>query len=713
MEHLARNIYHWLPLSLKQKTALRKFISVYLWRILLQRGKNSISIKEYYLGHSTDTTNVDYLKEMIDSAYDIKQSEASSLPLVSIIIPVHNHIKFTVRSLLSIAKAKNIAKYEIIVMDDNSDDETANVLGIVDVIRYFRNKDNIGFLRSCNLAAQHATGKYLVFLNNDTVVQDSWLDALLQTFVDFPSAGLVGSKLIYPDGRLQEAGGIIWKDGTGRNYGWGDDPHMPKYNYLREVDYCSGASIMIPREIWEQLGGFDEAFTPAYYEDTDLAFQVRQAGYKVYYQPASEVIHFEGVSSGTNLDSGVKKYQEMNRIKFVQKWKSVLSLHQDNESADEHIFRNRYVRTRILYVDSSTPAPDRDSGSIDAFQYMYILKRLGCEVSFIPASNLGYAYPYTSELQRKGIECLYHPYLKNVDRFIRTQGKHFDIVILSRLTIASQYLEIVKRCMPQAKIIFNTVDLHFLREERVAKLQPSSQRLKRAQDVKQRELALIKLADHTMVVSETEYAILSTLLPDARISVIPIPREIHSSSRGYDNRHDIVFIGGYNHSPNVDAVGYFVKEIWPLISGRLPSVRFLIAGSNMPVDFSRFASDRVILQGYVEDLDAFFSQCRLSVAPLRFGSGIKGKIITSLGYGVPCVATSVAMEGMGLVPGSHILQADSPENFADAVVEAYTNTRLWQELSINGLEAVKEKFSLDVVEEKLAAMLNSLDIHEA
>ena len=506
MEQFARRLYHWIPLSLKYKIALRKFISLHLSRFFLRHGKGGFLPKEYFLGQPLNSPSIEQLKGMVTAEYGAGHPETSILPHVSIIIPVHDHIDFTVRCLLSIARAKTAVQYEVIIADDASTDETPDVLKGIKSIRYLRSENNKMFLRTCNWAAQSTVGKYLVFLNNDTVVQHNWLDALHQTFVDFPDAGLAGSKLIYPDGRLQEAGGIIWKDGTGRNYGWGDDPQLPKYNYLRDVDYCSGASIMIPRPVWEQLGGFDEAFAPAYYEDTDLAFQVRQAGYKVYYQPASEVIHFEGISSGTNLDSGVKKYQETNRHKFVQKWKDTLSLHQEKASADEYTFRNRYICTRILYIDSSTPAPDRDSGSIDAFQYMNILKRLGCEVSFIPASNLGFIYPYTSELQRKGIECLYHPYLKNVDRFIKNQGKRFDIVILSRLTIASQYLESVKRYMPQAKIVFNTVDLHFLREERAAKVQPSPQRIKSAQDIKQRELALIKSADHTMVVSETEHA---------------------------------------------------------------------------------------------------------------------------------------------------------------------------------------------------------------
>lgn len=245
-------------------------------------------------------------------------------PDISIIIPVFNQWEATLSCLRSIHANTDAIAYEIIIADDGSTDETTNIHDHVANIRLIRNERNLQFLRNCNNAAQQANGKYLLLLNNDTNVQSGWLSHLLETASSDERIGIVGPKLVYPDGRLQEAGGIIWKDGAGWNYGRYDDPEKAEYNYEREVDYVSGACLLIRKELWEKVGGFDQRFAPAYYEDTDLAFQVRNLGCKVIYQPESVVVHFEGISSGTTVDAGIKRHQKLNRDKFVAKWETLL-----------------------------------------------------------------------------------------------------------------------------------------------------------------------------------------------------------------------------------------------------------------------------------------------------------------------------------------------------------------------------------------------------
>lgn len=215
-------------------------------------------------------------------------------------------------------------EYEIIIADDVSNDETIKIKDYVQNITVIRNEKNLGFLLNCNNAAKYARGEYLHFLNNDTQVEENWLSSLVQLIESDEKIGMVGSKLVYPDGRQQEAGGIIWNDASGWNFGRLDDPSKPEYNYVREVDYISGASILLSKKLWLEIGGFDERYVPAYYEDSDLAFEVRNHGYKVMFQPKSVVVHFEGISHGTDTNTGIKSYQIKNKEKFIEKWKDEL-----------------------------------------------------------------------------------------------------------------------------------------------------------------------------------------------------------------------------------------------------------------------------------------------------------------------------------------------------------------------------------------------------
>lgn len=285
-------------------------------------------------------------------------------PTVSIIIPCFGKIDFTLRCLASIAAYRPQAAIEVIVVDDATADGSTACLATVPGIRLIINPRNLGFLRACNAAARVATGEFLLFLNNDTQVLPGWLDPLLTPFRQRRDVGAIGSKLLYPDGRLQEAGCIIWRDGSGWTYGRLDDPDRPVYNYLREVDYCSGASLMVPRALCTRIGGFDDRYALAYCEDSDLAFRLRELGYKVIYQPRSQVVHREGISHGRHTVGGIKACQVRNVRKFSERWRSVLA--RDHLPNGEHVMRARDRARRrdiILVIDHDVPQLDRDAGS--------------------------------------------------------------------------------------------------------------------------------------------------------------------------------------------------------------------------------------------------------------------------------------------------------------------------------------------------------------
>jgi GT2 family glycosyltransferase/glycosyltransferase involved in cell wall biosynthesis len=624
---------------------------------------------------------------------------------ISIVIPVFNQFRFTQACLASLQEHRGPDRFEVIVVDDCSTDETAEAISRIPGIVYLRNETNSGFIVSCNRGAQKARGKYLVFLNNDTLVRDGWLTALVDTFAEGPDAGIVGSKLIYPDGRLQEAGGIIWRDASGWNYGKFDDPAKPEYNYLREVDYSSAAALMILKSLFQSVGGFDPRYAPAYYEDTDLAFKVRQAGYKVVYQPLSEVIHYEGATGGTDLATGTKKHQDINRSTFAERWAAELL--EKPASGDAAFLRQAPAgRKNILVIDHYVPSPDRDSGSLRMFQLLKLLRQLGHRVTFVP-DNLANVAPYTGELQKRGIEVVYYPYVKNVRDYLISHGSGFDAVVLSRCDFAGKHVADVRLHAPQSRIIFDTVDLHSVRVHRQAQITFDPEARERARLKEELEYDLIGQTDETWVTSSVEQKLLQEKWPEKSIQLVSNIVDIPGSRTPFELRRDFLFIGGFQHTPNTDAVLFFLKKIYPMVKEHLREAKFYIIGDKAPPEVVALAGENIVITGLQRDVGPFFERVRLSIAPLRFGAGVKGKINQSMAWGVPVVATSVAVEGMELTFGEDVLVADEPEEFARALVTLYESRELWNRLSQNGIEKTRLLYSVEVARKQLERLFNN------
>ena len=629
---------------------------------------------------------------------------------VSIVIPVFNQLRFTQSCLASVQEHHDHVRFELIVVDDCSSDATAAEIGKLPGVVYLRNETNAGFIASCNRGAREARGEYLVFLNNDTRVTDGWLSSLRETFALQPRAGLVGSKLVYPDGRLQEAGGIIWRDGSGWNRGKFQDPDKPEYNYLKEVDYCSAACVMLPKRLFEKVGGFDAKYAPAYYEDTDLAFKIAQKGFKVLYQPLSKIIHYEGATGGTDISAGTKKYQAVNRQTFVSSWAEVLANKPQNGDLETYAALPAGQK-RILVIDHHLPMPDRDSGSLRMFQILKLLRELDHAVTFLP-DNLAAIPPYADALRKHGIEVMHHPYAKTVREYLEQNGPGFDFVLLSRCDFARKHIADVRRFAPQSRLIFDTVDLHFLRQEREAELVRDEDLQEKAVAKRALEYELIDEADETWVVSPAEQELLRRDRPEKSIQVVSNIVDVPGSALPFAQRKDLLFIGGFLHPPNVDAVLFFAGEIWPLVRRQLPEVKFYIIGDKAPPEVIALANEDVVVTGYQPDVSSYFNTIRLSVAPLRYGAGVKGKINQSMGFGVPVVATSLAVEGMSLSAGEDAIFADDPQSFASAVVTLYRSEEIWSRLSTNGLAKTKELFSVEAARRQLSRLFSNHEQNE-
>jgi GT2 family glycosyltransferase/glycosyltransferase involved in cell wall biosynthesis len=624
-------------------------------------------------------------------------------PRAAIVIPAYGHREVTHRCLEALRDAPVETPFRTIVVDDCSPDDTAAYLMRCGGIHVVTNPTNVGFLHATNrgVAASGDT-PFVVLLNNDTAVTAGWLDSLLAPFDD-PAVGAVGAKLVYPDGALQEVGSIVWRDGTGWNYGRGDDPNRYHYQHVREVDYCSAACLAVRREIWATLGGFDEQYAPAYYEDTDLCFGVRALGARVVVQPAAVVVHHEGRSHGTDGGAGGKANQERNRPIFASKWRDQLAAHPENEPGLVRRRADRRAGPAVLVVDHQVPTPDRDSGSLRMSKLLEMLVALGYRVSFLPFNGSRYP-PYGDALHQLGIEVVAegvepHVYLDEV-------GSDLGVVILSRPVVGMNLLPLVRERAPGAAVIYDMVDLHSLRKERRSSV-AGSHVDGSAPLLADMEALLVGRTDMTFAISDVERDLMLRAVPDADIVTIPNVHDAPLSTTPFGDRSGLLFVGSWNHPPNQDAITYLVDEVMGRLRDRLPGVGLLIAGSDIPPRLADRGPDIEVL-GWVPDLDGLFDRVRLSVAPLRYGAGLKGKVGDSLVRGVPVVTTSIGAEGFDDRITSGLVVADALDDYVDAVVELYEDEPRWTAMAAAARSGTLAALGYEAVQDRLAGAVGRL-----
>jgi GT2 family glycosyltransferase len=580
-------------------------------------------------------------------------------------------------------------RYEVCLVSDGSSQETNSFLSGVHGLRLLLQRENAGFVRSNNFGVRAARGDYIVLINNDTIVAKDFLNYLMRTFREHHNVGIVGSKLLYPSGRLQEAGGIVWSNGAAWNFGRFDDPNKSEYRYVRDVDYCSGAALSLHRKLIRRRGVFDERFHPGYYEDTDLCFFARSIGTRVLYQPRAVVIHFEGASHGRTLSTGIKRYQSINRTKFVAKWKTALRLQYEQDPRNDLRASDRLGQKSVLLFDLHVPQFDTNSGDLRTYWIMRLLRSLNWHVTLFPVVRAK-VEPYASALEQYGIEVARNLLPENI---LQKRKSHFDAIVLSKLRVALRLIDTVCALSPWSIITIDFPDLESVREERYARLTGDRKRVTKATELFQKEIELSKKADLVLTITNVERNHLLESDLQTPVMVIPNIHEPVKARLPFRKRRDILFVGAFRHPPNLDAVRFLVDQIFPLIRERLRDAQLIIAGSDMPQLVRNTSAARVRTLGYVEDLSPLLNSCRVFVAPLRYGAGLKGKVGMAMAAGLPVVATPIGAEGINTNEGRLMLVAEDVKEFADHVTKLYSNEKLWQAVSRHERRYAEENYS--------------------
>jgi len=379
---------------------------------------------------------------------------------------------------------------------------------------------------------------------------------------------------------------------------------------------------------------------------------------------------------------------------------------QDGEpqSAKNVMTRDQKKMPRLLVIDHRMVTPDRDAGSLRMWRVLEILRSLGSEVTYATA-DLSVSGPWAIRLQEMGVKVLRPPFSLSLRRHLRRDGTRYDGVWLCRVAVAQRYVPSIRKYCPGTKVIFDTVDLHFLREQREAELSGDARAKRQAAETRRAELAVIRQVDVTILVSPEEARIVHDECPEANLRILSMIHQPLSEVADFEARRGLLFVGGFEHRPNQDGVEWFVSRILPKIRESLPEEPFWIVGSGATRHMHRVAAPGVTVVGWVLDLTSIYARARVCVAPLRYGAGVKGKITQALAHGLPCVATPVACEGMPLNHEESVLMADDETSFAAEVVRLHQDRDLWQSLSSAGLQIVAEHFSKERARDEVADLL--------
>lgn len=663
---------------------------------------SSINPLVHYINHGfrKDVTVSDNCGDDIESLLKGIVFSKSKRPVVSIILPLENNLKYLYETINSIVSSSTRVECEILIVASQSIElpsSLCNHSGLQVILAPHSNT----YTKLCNFAIPFASGEFVVFLKDTIKVFSGWLDELVDTLSVSPNIGAVVSKILYPNGRIKEVGvklrGTVCYTRNGALH-YFDEPNL---SFLQEVDSCAMFSLLISKADFIAYGMFDEKYDTEEAVAADLSFKIRDKGDVVVCQPLSLVEHYVPVSCGDI------HFLEKDAVKLDACWATMLTRVERKKNTPKNFTRNSDKLGKLLSIDRM-PKPDNDAGSVVTYQFLKIFSQLGFQVTFIP-DDLAWADRYTEDLQRFGVQCLYAPYISSFHEHLERFGKDYDVVHLHRVHIAGKYIDLIRKYCPNAKIVFLVADLHWLREERQAQLIQSAQLLEAASRTKQIELSVVQKSDVVVVHSDIEYDILLEELTEINIKLIPLIFEIPGCMRSFAERDGILFIGGYKHQPNLDAVLSFVNEMWPELKKRIPDLVFYVIGADVPDEILQLHGDGIEVVGYVANLDEYFNRCRVSVVPLRFGAGMKGKIGTSLSYGVPVVSTPIGVEGMSLQKNKEIIVAESGSDFVDGVERLYTDEILWQSVSRAGLSFLQEQYSFDAGKKRVVDLLKSID----
>ncbi len=626
-------------------------------------------------------------------------------PVVSIILLFYNRAELSLQCMESLIAGAGNIPFEIVIVDNASTDETGLLLDRIRNAKVFHSSVNIGFGGGCNWAAELASGKYLLFLNNDTQLLPNSLKVMVDTLESGENIGAVGGKLIFPNGKLQEAGSMMWRDGSCQGYGRHAEPFDPEFSYVRDVDFCSAALLLTPRDLFLSIGKFDSRYAPAYYEDADYCLSIWEKGYRVVFQPFAVAIHYEFGGSGM---TNALVLQTKNRDRFIEKWQKTLQNFELPLTSNVIYARERKdTSKRILFIDDQIPDYRLGYGFPRTYRILRLLAEMGNKLAFLPLQSPVFVPEITQSLQLLGVEVLFRrPGQKiNLAALLKSRPDYYDVIFVSRPHNMSETIRHIKKHSRKSAIVYDAEALFSLRNEKFNELVGTKMTEAEKDKSIRNEVMLAKDANIVTTVSEMEknyfvkYGVSCVHILGHVVEPEPTPAT-------FEERKDILFIGGIlgYPTPNEDALRYFASQIFPLVRQKV-ECEFFIVGTNRVKAIWDLESDHIHVVGQVEDLTPYYNRCRLFVVPTRYSAGIPLKVIESAAHGLPAVVTPLTAKQLNWQENRDLLVGYDAVDFAKKVVDLYLNRDIFYTLRQNALNRVKEKYSSEQFKESLVHVL--------
>ncbi|MFA7429806.1 MAG: tetratricopeptide repeat protein [Rhodospirillaceae bacterium] len=620
---------------------------------------------------------------------------ASATPDISVVLVLYNQAGLSLQTLVALADQEGVS-FETIIIDNASQDETADLLARVDGATILRNDENVGFLLAANQGAEVARGRHILFLNNDAYLHRDALAAALRRLDSDPAIGVVGGRITLVDGTLQEAGCIVFNDGSAAGYGRGQHPDQPEFRFVRDADFVSGAFLLIPRPLWQTLGGFDTALAPAYYEDADLCLRVRRAGFRVVYDPAVLLTHVEGGSAVTS--DAAAAMMRRNRLPF-------LARHQDDlrgrsSPATARPLHDRWAALpapRVLVIDNGVPHQAGGAGNPRA--RVMIQSLTGCHVTFFPLWTPETNWDEAYATLPPSVEVMMGHHATTLEGFLEQRRGLYDVMVVSRPPNMAFVAEIRQRrpgLFADMRVIYDAEALFALRE--IGEAATRGTPLPRA-EAKRRlraELDLAAEAECVLAVSDREARLFSA--GGARsVHVLSHAIACNPAPPPVKGRDGFLFVGALTPgTPNEDSLVWLVEEILPRLNDRLgQAIPVTIVGECRSGRIAALASDQVRMAGRADDLRPWYDRARVFVAPTRFAAGVPLKVIEAACAGIPVVATNLLVRQLGWRSGVDILGARDATGFACAMAALHEDADLWNRIREASLRRAAQQYSLE------------------